>query len=130
MENYVIRQMTNQDSEFYCLMGPYLSRRQIEKEIGYRVYDDDDKIWFITIYKNDVIGFAAIMPHKNFDMLSSAYVLPQYRNCGMYSQLLAKRLSVCTKKVKAIATDSSIDILKKNGFKVIGKKGRFYKVEK
>ncbi|HEU4752519.1 MAG TPA: ParB/RepB/Spo0J family partition protein, partial [Armatimonadota bacterium] len=36
--------LTNQDPEFYPLLGPYLSRREIVAELGGSVWDDDGKV--------------------------------------------------------------------------------------
>ncbi len=53
-----IVKLTNRNKSFYPTMGPFLANRHIEKDIGYKLYDDAGKIWFVAKKGQKVIGFA------------------------------------------------------------------------
>jgi len=86
--------MTNEDNDFYAIMGPYLSSREIVKEIGAPVWDDSDKVWFIAIRDNrTVLGFAAITVVAGWANFCSAWVDPIFRGKGIYDALMSERIA-------------------------------------
>ena len=120
-----IKILKNTDYEFYKLLGPFLARRSIEKEIGSKIYDDDNKIWFVAKKDKDVIGFAAVIKNN----VCSSYILPQYRKIGIFTKILLYIINNY-KKLKTVANQNSYKIFLKNGFIVKRKKGSFYVMER
>jgi GNAT superfamily N-acetyltransferase len=117
--------MTNQDDRFYSTLGPYFSRREIVKELGSPVWDDDGKEWFVVYRGRTLVGFAALRQHGNHTSLVSAYVLPEHRKTGIYTALLRARVTGFDGNLRAIATPEALPALKRAGFKATGKRGKF-----
>lgn len=122
--------MNNQDERFYETLGPYLSRREIAKELGSPVWDDDSKEWFVAYRGRKLVGFAARRPHGNHTALVSAYVLPEHRKSGFYTELIRARVTGFDGHLRAIATAGAVPALKRAGFKATAKRGRFTVMDK
>lgn len=93
-----IVKLKNRDPEFYSLMGPFLARRDVEKEIGYRIYDDDNKEWFVARESEDVggdvIGFCYRQEKpKGTYQIGSCYVVDAHRSKGALKKLLMRAMS-------------------------------------
>lgn len=117
-----ILRLTNQSPEFYPLMGPFLSRRAIAKEMGGPIWDDDGKIWFVAVDRGKVAGFAAIRGN----VLCSAYVLPDRRGSKVYDALLRERLTAAPAgTLRAVARKAAVGSLRRHGFKAGAKRGAF-----
>lgn len=131
MEHHdTIRRMTNRDTAFYAIMGPFLSRREIVSELGFPAWDDDGKVWYAMMSGQIVMGFAAVYPKGEGAVFASAYVLPAYRGRGIYSILLDARLAdTSARPITTTATDASRKALEARGFVTKGQRGR-YKVMK
>ena len=80
--------MTNRDQEFYSTIGPFLSRREVVKEIGGPVWDDDGKLWIVAKVEGRVAGFCGI--HKAD--LCSVYVVPGSRAKGVSKALISRAI--------------------------------------
>jgi GNAT superfamily N-acetyltransferase len=131
MGNLKIKQLTNQDDEFYNTLGPYLSRRDIVAEIGAPIWDDDGKEWFVARVGRKVAGFAALKTVGKHRSLVSAYVLPDFRRRGIYRELVVARLAhVDNGPLKAVATEASVPTLKWAGLKATGARGKFTVMER
>lgn len=120
IREYKIVEMTNMDKEFYPLIGPFLARREIIKALGEPIYDDDDKQWFIALDgKKQVLGFAAAVVTKTGVQFSDSYVLPDYREQGIFTDLINARLAKYKGQLmKTIANGNSVKVFKKHGFKI------------
>ncbi len=121
--------INNKDNRFYSLMGPFLARRKIEKEIGYKIYDDDDKEWFVALEGNAVAGFCyrTEKPKETFQ-IGSCYTVEEYRRKEVFKRLLTQAIK-CKAKCINMTTRNVIlkETLLKNGFSEIGKIGSFTK---
>jgi GNAT superfamily N-acetyltransferase len=123
--------MTNQDNLFYETMGPYLSRREICKELGYSVWDDDTKVWFIALVDDQVAGFGAALSSKSIVRFCSDYVLPKYRGLGVYEAIFDERLKEFDSTfITATVTDASLPIYLSNGFKETDTRGKYHIVKR
>jgi GNAT superfamily N-acetyltransferase len=120
-----IVRMFNKDENFYSVMGPFLSRREIVAELGNPIWDDPEKEWFIAYQGSQMVGFAALRKKGRQTLLVSSYVLPAYRKSGVYTALLKARMEAFQGPLKAIATPSSVPALLKAGMKESGKRGKF-----
>lgn len=53
-----ILKINNADLAFYSLLGPFLANRAVEKRIGYALYDDAAKDWFVATTESGAVqGF-------------------------------------------------------------------------
>jgi len=126
-----IIQISNTNPDFYSVIGPYLSRREIVKELGYTIGDENDKTWFVSLDKDRVLGWVVAIPSKKVVIFYSDYVLPEYRENGIYSQLYNER----NKKYKDVYTQttvtaSSMSRYLKDGFIEVRKRGEYTVVER
>ena len=122
---YEIVEMTNKSDGFYELIGPLLSKRKIVAELGYPIWDDDMKRWWIAHIDGSVIGVVALMNNT----VCSLYVIPQQRGKLAGTTMLVKLiLEANGSGLKATATDASIGIFEECGFTKTGMKGKYHKM--
>jgi hypothetical protein len=112
---------SNADDGFYELVGPLLSRREIVKELGNPVWDDDGKQWTVAIAGDDVLGICAA--HKK--SICSFYVKPGNRGMTIGYALLYECLKNNPDVTNAVATESSCDLFVAAGFTQTGERGRY-----
>lgn len=55
-----LMKMTNKDAGFYGLLGSIFGSRKIEKEIQDRIYDDDEKIWYLLVEDSRVVALISL----------------------------------------------------------------------
>lgn len=114
--------LTNKSPEFYPLMGPFLSRREIAKEMGGPIWDDDNKTWFVATERGAVAGFCALRGN----VLCSAYVMPERRGKRVYDALFeAREKAAPTGPLRATVRKGAIGTLRRHGFKAGAKRGAF-----
>lgn len=93
--------LTNQDPGFYPLLGPFLSQRNIVAELGFPVFDDPGKVWFVAMDGDKVAGFAGLVSKGDVAIFCSDYVLPDYRQHHIHDQLIEARLLNVSGKASA-----------------------------
>lgn len=131
MGNISTRVINNTDEDFYRLIGPFLSRREIVKETGFPIWDEDDKTWVVCFISGNVAGFSAIKPKGSTVILCSAYVLPEFRKMGVYQLMVQERLKLSARyqKLTTTANENSYPALLKIGFNPVRKNGHFTVME-
>lgn len=127
--DYQIEIITNEHPEFYRLIGPFLARREIAKEIGepYEPFwDEDGKLWFVAMRDGTVLGFATLLPKKTLIQFGEAYILPAYRKQGIYAHLIDARLAHCPTgaTVQVLVCSSSIKQYITLGFTLHRERGK------
>jgi GNAT superfamily N-acetyltransferase len=124
--------LTNADPRFYPLLGPFLSRREVVREVGAPVWDDDGKAW-VVITGNDgkVAAFGAVVSQKGHVRFTSDYVLPAWRSKGLHRHLIRERLTA-TEGTPAIAvcTGEGLRAYLAEGFTPVRERGRFTEVRR
>lgn len=131
-----ILHLTNAHRDFYRLIGPFLAKREIVKELGSPVWDDDGKVWTIALdCKGKVSGFVAHVEKTKSIQFCSDFVLPDMRRNGIYSMLMRERMKVMSAipsryRITAVATAMSIHEYLKHEFREVGRRGRFRLVER
>jgi predicted acetyltransferase len=123
---------TNADKDFYVLLGPFLSNRQVEREIGYRIYDDEGKIWFIALDGYTVAGFCYVHEKAASQYhFGSCYVVNEYRRKGIFRNLLKEAIRDIVGTVHLTTNNEAMAaLIQKEGFKRVGVKGSFNKFSK
>jgi GNAT superfamily N-acetyltransferase len=117
-----ILMMDNTHPDFYPVLGPFLARRSIAKELMGPIYDDDRKRWFVI--RNDegaVMAFASMLTQKNKKIVfCEAYVLPEYRNQGLHARLIDERMAHCPagSTIKVLVCAASIHSYEQRHFQV------------
>lgn len=56
----MVVKMINKDEKFYHYMGKFFGSRLIEKQTNDRIYDDDNKEWYIYLEEEKVRAFVSI----------------------------------------------------------------------
>jgi hypothetical protein len=70
-----ITELTNDDPDFYPVLGPYLARRAVHKQVGDTIWDDDGKTWLIARTRNGTVaGFCGVITRGKKTLLESLYV--------------------------------------------------------
>lgn len=121
MGRIVVRKMTNAHDDFYFLLGPFLSRRDIVKEVGGPIWDDPEKVWFLALDRKHVLGFCAL--HKQ--QLCSVYVIREARSRGIGRALIEEAIASAATPLSIVAVKSSEKFYAKLGFKK-SKEGKGY----
>jgi GNAT superfamily N-acetyltransferase len=124
-----IRALTNQDTDFYPTMGPYLSRRPIVDELGGPIWDDDGKTWLVAVTGGQVNGFVAAAPRDGYTAYQSAYVLPPHRGRGVYRRLWQARRDMFPGPARAVCTPAALPTFVAAGWTITGTKGSYTRVE-
>lgn len=85
--------LTHNDNNFWYRMGKFFASKQIHKELDVPLLSDDNYYWFVCVFNNDIVGFAALEIKTNYGILKHAYVLSGFRKQGIYSHLLKMRVN-------------------------------------
>lgn len=123
---YRVMALTNQDPEFYRIVGPFLSRREIVAELGAPVWDDDGKRWWVAVADEAVLGLVALKGRE----VCSFYVEPGSRGAAIGYALVRSALAGESGDVKAVATPASRDMFESFGFRETGRRGRYHVMER
>lgn len=122
-----IEMLTNDNLRFYPLLGPFLSRRKIVAELGFPVWDEDGKVWFVALDGYHVAGFAAVRFERETAVFCSDYVRPEYRRQGIHKRLIEERLKYVPDKAKranAVVTSTARANYERHGFTAVSTANR------
>lgn len=122
----------NQGDNFYVLMGRFFASLDIAKELERQIYNKDNSVWYISTYKNTVLGFASLFDNGKYYFLDNLYVLPEHRNDGIARELVAEIVSDHTDKpIKCVANNPyALKIFHSLGFQEVGQNGKYKKLTK
>lgn len=123
--NLQILSLSRDRKDFYRLMGPYFGSREVAKEVGIHIYDDEDKEWFAAYDDGALIGFASLRSC----VVSDCYVRPAWRRNGALYKLLSRILIAKPYGLKANCTPASLGTFLSLGFEVKSSSKNFTKVE-
>lgn len=73
----MIIKMNNKDEKFYYYMGKMFGSRIVQKQTNDRIYDDNDKEWYMYIEDDRVVSFVSIANNtiKNIYTIKDSYLL-------------------------------------------------------
>ena len=106
----MVIKMTNKDENFYNYMGRFFGSRLVEKQMNDRMYDDDNKEWYLCIEEEKVKAFVSI----HDEVIKNIYTTKEE-----YLEEVLKRI-VKQKKIItfSIVNNKYIDTYEKCGFKI------------
>lgn len=68
--------LTNTDSDFYPVMGPFLSRREVVAAVGGTIWDEDGKTWIVARGRGGAVdGFCAFAARGRAWWVESLYTV-------------------------------------------------------
>ena len=68
----MVVKMTNQTENFYHYMGKFFGSRLVERQTNDRIYDDDNKQWYLYLEQGKVKAFVSISKNIIKHYLSTA----------------------------------------------------------
>ena len=105
----MIVKMTNQDNNFYEYMGKFFGSRSIEKQMNDRIYDDDNKEWYIYLEDEKVTAFVSI---------SNNIIKNIYTTKDKYLEEILLEIKKENNITYSIVTRYYEELYKKCGFKI------------
>lgn len=131
MEMSKVLKLDNSNPDFYVIMGKYLSRRDIVKEIGGNVWDDDGKVWFIALNGDEVQGWVAVTVNKSVATYCSDYVLQAHRGSDIEGILFdARDKEYNHLEVRATVSTTALKPYLSRGFCEIRTNGQYTVIER
>lgn len=101
--------MDNKNEKFYQYMGKFFGSRIVEKQTNDRIYDDDNKQWYIYVENERVLAFASI----NKNTIKNIYAIKEE-----YLEKILKEMLKENSITYSIVTNSYTQVYKKCGLKV------------
>lgn len=105
----MIVKMTNEDERFYLYMGKFLGSRLVEKQTNDRIYDDDNKQWYLYLEDGKVKAFVSVS--KN--VIKNVYTTKEE-----YLEKILNKIQEEVDILDSIVTNSYAEIYEKCGFKM------------
>ena len=105
----MIVKMTNKHKDFYQYMGKFFGSRLIQKQTNHRIYDDDDKVWYIYLEENKVMAFVSV----NKNIIKNIYTTKE-----KYLEEILKKVKKENEITYSIVTNYYKDVYAECGFEV------------
>lgn len=126
----IVSKVKSKNKQFYAVVGPYLANRNVAKEIGYHIYDDENTEWFIALSGGELAAFANCRVSGNSVNICSCYTIEQFRLKGaMRSIVQYIKSEYQGKLLRVSANANSKPLFASEGFKVVRKNGSFTVME-
>lgn len=109
----MVIKITNKDENFYNYMGRFFGSRLVEKVTNDRIYDDNDKEWYIYLQDEKVKAFVSV--DKN--IIKNLYCKKEE-----YLEEVLKKVKEDNSITYSIVTNHYKEIYEKVGFKVFENK--------
>lgn len=101
--------MTNKDRDFYQYMGKFFGSRLIQKQTNDRIYDDDEKVWYVYLENNRVMAFVSV----NKNIIKNIYATKE-----KYLEEILKKVKRENEITYSIVTNYYKEVYAKCGFEV------------
>lgn len=116
-EQYImIIEINNKDDKFYQYMGKFFGSRLVERQTNDRIYDDENKEWYLYLDKDIVVAFVSMQKGvlKNLYSYKEKYleeILEYIKNKEKI------RTSILTKKYIDVYKECGLQIINDNMYK-------------
>lgn len=113
-------------------MGRYFASLDIAKELERQVYNKDNSVWYISTYKNTIMGFASVFDHGKSYFIDNLYVLPEFRNDRIAHEIVEEIVNdFADKPIRFVANNPyALKIFYSLGFVEVGTNGKYKKLVK
>lgn len=105
----MVIKITNKDEKFYQYMGKFFGSRLIERQTNDRIYDDDNKEWYIYLKEDKVMAFVSI----NKNVIKNIYTMKE-----QYLEEILKEIKAKNNITYSIVTNNYVEVYERCGFKV------------
>lgn len=105
----MVVKMINKQEKFYQYMGKFFGSRLIEKQTNDRIYDDDNKQWYIYLEEERVMAFVSV----NNNVIKNVYTTKE-----KYLEEILMEVKKDNHITYSIVTNYYKQIYEKCGFKV------------
>lgn len=119
-----VEKLNRGDAMFYQRLGPIFGSREIGKEVGISVYDDEDKVFYAAFEGDVMLGIASVRK----GLVSDCWTAPQHRFKGALTAILSTILKD-SGALRATCTPASVNVFLRAGFVKVGSIGKFTKVK-
>ncbi|MEX0746183.1 MAG: GNAT family N-acetyltransferase [Phycisphaeraceae bacterium] len=130
--HYKLMSSAKDGGKFWEKMGPFFASPEVRKAIGgYPMNDSKSMVWLVAIDKRrfDVAGFVSLEAVGERLRMRDAYVCPESRGKGVFSELLGKCLHYARQQEAPIETRAPAacrEILSRAGLSLIREVGKHW----
>ncbi len=110
----MVVKITNKDENFYLYMGKIFGSRLIENQTNDRIYDDDNKEWYIYLEEEKVKAFVSV----NKSIIKNVYTTKD-----KYLEEILKEIKKERNITYSTVTSQYEDVYEKCGFKFLKEQG-------
>lgn len=107
-ENEMMK-LTNKDENFYQYMGKFFGSRLVERQTNDRIYDDDNKEWYVYLEEEEVKAFVSV---------SKNVIKNVYTTKDEYLEEILGQIQKEMAIADSIVTNCYVEIYEKCGFEV------------
>lgn len=105
----MIIKMNNKSENFYEYMGKFFGSRVVERQTNDRIYDDNNKQWYLYVDKDRVLAFVSI----NDRVIKNVYAIEE-----KYLEEILNEILKENQITFSVVTNVYEDVYKKCGFKI------------
>lgn len=105
----MIIKMTNKDDNFYNYMGKFFGSRLVQNQTNDRIYDDDNKEWYIYLEEDNAKAFVSI----NKNIIKNVYATKE-----RYLEEILNKIKEENNIIYSVVTNCYLDVYEKCGFKI------------
>lgn len=118
---------------FWSVLGPFATSREVLRETGEKYVVVNGDVWFAAYFGDLVVAVACLRrTGKETGRLVHDYTRPSFRRRGVHATLIQERVRDAEKsgilRLHAVASAAALSGFLGAGFRVVGRKGRFYRV--
>lgn len=105
----MVIKINNKDERFYIYMGKMFGSRIVQRQTNDRIYDDNDKEWYLNIEDDRVVAFVSVAKNviKNVYGIRESYLMEIF-----------KQLKKDVKINESIVTNLYKEIYIKSGYNI------------
>jgi len=105
----MVVKMNNKNENFYVYMGRMFGSRIVQRQTNDRIYDDNDKEWYLNIEDERVVAFVSVVK----DVIKNVYSIRD-----SYLKEIFKELKKDVKIKDSIVSNLYKDVYVKSGFSI------------